>query len=197
MTLTSKTKTKFKSKARVKRKYTRRKVQAQLESKPKVISGLRPTAEKGTNPKDVFGFAKVPLILNTPTGEILQAVGKKIGAIKYGPYNYRVAKVQAGVYLEALKRHTTLLIDGEDFDRDTGYPHICFILATADIVADAWVNGFLIDNRPVPGRAGELMALLNEKPGDKPKTREEIMELFRHLIPAERDTTFTMEGKSK
>jgi hypothetical protein len=162
-------------------------------TKAERVVGIRPTSESGMNPKDIYGLAKVPLSLNSIPGQILMAMGKKIGAIKYGEYNYRVAKVQGRVYLEALQRHTGLLLDGEDFDRDTGYPHICFILACADIVADAWVNGFLIDTRPLPSRAGELMALLNEKPGEAPRTPDQIMDLFRGFINSERDTTYMME----
>lgn len=162
-------------------------------SEPVKIRGIRPSTEIGQNPKDNYGLAKVPLSLNSPIGQILMAIGKKVGAQKYGEYNYRVAKVQSRVYLEALQRHTTLLLDGEDFDRDTGYPHICFVLACADIVADAWVNGYLIDTRPLPGRAGELMALLNEKPNAPPRTPEENMQLFRNLLGAERQTDFMMD----
>jgi hypothetical protein len=161
--------------------------------KPERVVGIRPTNEAGMNPKDIYGHAKVPLSLNSPPAQVLMAIGKKVGAIKYGEYNYRVAKVQSRIYLEALQRHTLLLLDGEDFDRDTGYPHICFILACADIVADAWVNGHLIDTRPIAGRTGELVALLNEKPGDEPRTPEQNMELFRKFINSSRDTTYMME----
>lgn len=162
--------------------------------KPQRVIGIRPSTETGMNPKDIYGIAKVPLSLNTPTGQILMAMGKKIGAIKYGEYNHRVAKVQSRVYLEAWQRHTLLYLDGEDFDRDTGYPHICFILACADIVADAWANGHLIDTRPVPGRSGELIAMLNEVPGQATRTPAEIMELFRDFRRRPADRTYSEEG---
>ncbi len=162
-------------------------------TKPTKVRGIRPTDEAGVNPKDTYGLAKVPLTLNSPIGQILMAMGKKIGAQKYGEYNYRVAKVQSRVYLEALLRHNQLLLDGEDFDRDTGYPHICFVLACGDIVADAWINGHLIDTRPLPGRAGELVAMLNEQPGDVARTPEDIMEMFRGFLQAPRDTRFMQD----
>lgn len=165
-----------------------------MTTKPQRVVGIRPTSESGMNPKDIYGIAKVPLSLNTPTGQIMMAMGKKIGAIKYGEYNHRVAKVQSRIYLEAWQRHTLLYLDGEDFDRDTGYPHICFILATADIVADAWANGHLIDTRPVPGRAGELIAMLNETPGAPTRTPEQIMELFRDFKRRPADRTYSEEG---
>lgn len=161
--------------------------------KPQRVIGIRPSSEKGMNPKDIYGLAKIPLDLNTPTGQIFMAIGKKIGAIKYGEYNHRVAKVQSRVYLGALQRHTLLYLDGEDFDRDTGYPHLCFILACTDIVADAWANGHLIDTRPIPGRAGELIAMLNEKPGDKVKTPDDIMKLFKQFTRTPRETRFMMD----
>lgn len=169
--------------------------------KAKWLSGLRANLNAGMNPKDAHGIAKVPLAQNTPIGQILMSLGKGIGSVKYGPYNYRKAPVQAIVYLEALLRHTQLLIDGEDFDRDTGYPHVCFMLACADIVADAWINGMLVDNRPLAGRAGELMAALNLKPGQPTRTPEENMEIFRNLLSSARDTRYMLEndtnGKTK
>jgi hypothetical protein len=146
------------------------------------INGLRPTTEEGTNPKDQFGVEKVPLALIPGTAQVLQAMCMGDGAEKYGPYNYRVSKVQALIYLEAVLRHVHALIDGEDFDSMTGYPHIGYVMATASIYADAWVNGFLIDNRPVPGMTPELMALYNHIPGQPRKTAEELKAGLLKLI---------------
>lgn len=110
------------------------------------------------------------------------ALGLKHGARKYGPFNWRVEPVQGRVYLEAAKRHLGLLLDGEDFDRDTGLHHGCFVLATMAIYMDAMVQGTLIDNRALPGRTGDLVSFFNESP-DQDHTRSELVAGFRRLVP--------------
>ncbi len=110
------------------------------------------------------------------------ALGLKHGARKYGPFNWRVEPVQGRVYLEAARRHLALLLDGEDFDRDTGIHHGAFILATTAIYMDAMVHGTLIDNRALPGRTGDLVAYFNELPG-KTLTRSELVAGFKRLVP--------------
>lgn len=166
-----------------------------LPRSTKWISGLRPTNEVGSNPKDELGMLKVPLGLVSPTASVLQALCMQDGSEKYGPYNYRVAKVQALIYLEACKRHLDALIDGEDFDTNTGKPHVGYALATLQIYADAWINGHLIDNRPLPGSAGELMYMFTRSPGDAELTPKEIQERILSVVEgnqkanADADTT--------
>jgi Domain of unknown function (DUF5664) len=153
-----------------------------MKPKPKIISGLRPTKEKGTNPKDNYGILKMPYGAVSPVAETLLALCMGHGAAKYGYFNYRVSKVQALIYLEACRRHLNALLDGEDFDLKTGYPHVGFIMATAAVYADAWVNGFLIDNRPLPGKTGALINAFERVPGDPPHTPERIKELLLSVI---------------
>lgn len=103
------------------------------------------------------------------------------GAQKYGPYNWRVEPVQGRIYLEAAERHLNLLLDGEDFDRDTGIHHGAFVLSTMAIYLDAMVYGTLIDNRPLPGRTGDLVAYFNRIPGQS-RTKDELRDGFVNLI---------------
>lgn len=104
------------------------------------------------------------------------------GAQKYGPYNWRVEPVQGRIYLEAAERHLNLLLDGEDFDRDTGIHHGAFVLSTIAIYLDAMVHGTLIDNRPISGRSGDLVAFFNRTPGVV-RTKEELRDGFVSLLP--------------
>lgn len=153
-----------------------------------MVVGLRPSIanQAGNNPKDRYGLAKVPFSLIPSTALVFMALGLKHGASKYGPFNWRVEPVQGRVYLEAALRHLLLLLDGEDFDRDTGYHHGCFVLATTAIFMDSLVGGRQIDNRALPGRTGDLVAFYNDLPGTQ-KTKQELMDGFSALIPASLD----------
>lgn len=110
------------------------------------------------------------------------------GAKKYGPFNWRVEPVQGRIYLEAAERHLNLLLDGEDFDRDTGIHHGAFVLSTIAIYLDAMVHGTLIDNRPLAGRTGDLVAFFNRTPGQE-RTRDELRDGFINLLKGPRPTT--------
>lgn len=112
----------------------------------------------------------------------MMAMGLKEGARKYGPFNWRVEPVQGRVYLEAALRHLLLLLDGEDFDRDTGIHHGAFVLSTMAIFIDTLLQGRQIDNRALPGRSGDLVAYFNDLPGTM-RSKEELMAGFKALIP--------------
>jgi hypothetical protein len=152
-------------------------------SLPQLIVGLRPSnaSTQGNNPKDRYGLAKVPFSLTPSTAIVMMSMGLKEGARKYGPFNWRVEPVQGRVYLEAALRHLLLLLDGEDFDRDTGVHHSAFILSTIAIFVDSLVHGTQIDNRALPGRTGDLVAFFNDAPGVT-KTKEELMQGFAKLV---------------
>ena len=125
---------------------------------------------------------KLPMGLVSETAAALCALCMKDGAEKYGPYNYRISKVQSYVYLEALRRHLAAIWDGEDFDKATGKPHIGYLLSTAQIFADAWVNGYLIDNRPNPGAAGDIINAFSVGPNDPELTAGQITERLLNII---------------
>lgn len=157
---------------------------ASIVSPPKLIVGLRPSVARttGNNPKDRYGLAKVPFSLVPSTALTFMALGLKEGARKYGPFNWRVEPVQGRVYLEAALRHLLLLLDGEDFDRDTGVHHGAFVLSTIAIFMDSLVQGTQIDNRALPGRTGDLVAFFNDLPGQN-KSKEDLIVGFQRLVP--------------
>lgn len=113
------------------------------------VSGLR-TAAEGDNPKEVAGSLKDPLTL-VPQGSVrAMARAFACGADKYGPYNWRVTKVRARVYIEAAMRHLGELLDGLDADPESGENPAAHVMASMAIYLDAMACGTLVDDRPVP-----------------------------------------------
>ena len=157
-----------------------------LRPAPGWKSGLRPTDEVGINPKDRLGAAKVPLRHVNVTSQVLQALCMDDGSVKYGPYNYAVEPIQAIGYLEACQRHVLAILDGQDFDSLTGKPHIGYALSTLGIYGYAWLNGSLIDNRPVPGVGGLLLDALATTPGAPPRSPEDYRRIFDTIQEAGR-----------
>lgn len=115
---------------------------------------------KGINPKDVIGRTKAPLALVPAALPIITSIVMRLGAKKYGPYNWRLNKVLRTVYLEAAMRHLLSALDGEDVDPESGVPHEAHAAACMGIILDALVTGNLVDNRPTPGVAGKLIGIL-------------------------------------
>jgi len=115
-----------------------------------------PDAE-GENPKDRIGETKPPLHLIPPAAEILEAVVMGLGARKYGPFNWRSAKVRATVYVAAAKRHLAQWLDGVDDDSESGVSHLAHARACLGILLDAQATGNVIDDRPPKGPASALI----------------------------------------
>lgn len=114
-------------------------------------------APTGINPKDAVGMTKPDLSLVPPASALYQAQAMMDGARKYGPYNWRSNPVLMRVYIAAAQRHLSQLLDGEDFDPISGCHHLGHALACMGILADARETGNLVDDRPVPGPAGEMI----------------------------------------
>lgn len=114
--------------------------------------------ETGTNPKDLLGMQKVALHLVPPASRIYQALAMMDGAKKYGPYNWRKKKVRLSIYLDALDRHISAYLDGEEVAADSGVPHLAHAIACLGIIIDAKETGCLVDDRPEPGVAAKLLS---------------------------------------
>jgi hypothetical protein len=115
-----------------------------------------------TNPKDIIGDTKPPLHLVPPALIINTAMVMKLGAKKYGPYNWRKNKVRRTVYLSAALRHILSALDGDDIDSESGRPHEANCAACMGIILDAMATGNLIDDRPTPGASARLIKELTE-----------------------------------
>ena len=110
-----------------------------------------------SNPKSQYGIKKPPMELVPPSAKIFLAEGFKDGAEKYGPYNWREESVAASVYVGAAQRHLDQWWDGEENASDSGVHHLAHALSCIAIIVDAKETGNLIDNRPLPGAAAELI----------------------------------------
>jgi hypothetical protein len=129
------------------------------------------------NPKDVIGSNKIPVHLFPQAAVYMGALGNADGAFKYGRNNWRAAEIRYTVYLDAIKRHCDALLESEDEDPESGLNHLCHILATAGIIADAMANDKLVDDRNYTPKPGAWRGFVNkltphvkrlrEKHGDK------------------------------
>lgn len=111
------------------------------------------------NPKQAFGDKKLQVGLVPRALTLIAAPAFKEGARKYGPYNWRTTKVEAMTYIAAIERHLAAYLDGEDVDPESteGKTHLGGIAACVAILADAEINGQLIDNRPPKAKTGEYI----------------------------------------
>jgi len=111
------------------------------------------------NPKTRAGAAKPALISVIPTASLLH-LGEvmKLGANKYGPFNWRETPVPAETYMDAAMRHLLSWQDGENKDPESGMSHLAHVMACMAIIIDAEENGMLDDNRPKAGRVGEMIS---------------------------------------
>ena len=116
---------------------------------------------KLSNPKDVIGSTKLPLSLVPETSLAWQAMAHLHGAMKYGAWNWRTAGVRVSIYVDAIKRHIAAWWSGEDFDRDSGLPHLAHVVACCNILLDAHFCKMLTDDRPAPLPVGDLIAKCN------------------------------------
>lgn len=116
-----------------------------------------------TNPKDRIGETKPPVWLVPASANIMEAEVFRLGAAKYGPYNWREKKVRATVYIAAALRHLYSALDGEDIDPESNQPHIAHARACTGILLDALATGNLIDDRPTKGATARLIVELTKK----------------------------------
>jgi hypothetical protein len=115
------------------------------------------------NPKQIFGDKKVNMGVVPPASTIYEALAMQDGARKYGPFNWRITKVEAMTYVAACRRHLDSWVDGEENARDSGYPHLAHAKACLGILIDAMECSALIDNRPPAGPAAGLLERWEKK----------------------------------
>ena len=71
----------------------------------------------------------------------------KLGAEKYGPFNWRETGVCATTYVAAIMRHLNAWRDGEDLDPESGISHIAHVACSCNILLDAKHCNTLQDDR--------------------------------------------------
>lgn len=121
---------------------------ASLEEAETHAAGACDPTWKSTNPKDSIGATKIPLHLVPTTAIALAALAHHNGRGKYGAWNWRIAGVRASIYLDALFRHVSRWIHGEEVDPEDGVPNLGGALACLNIIIDARACGKLVDDRP-------------------------------------------------
>ena len=120
----------------------------------------RPNPTQGypdDNPKTAYGDRKAPVHLVPPIAIVKEANVFKLGAKKYGPFNWREHTVSSSVYYGAALRHLMAYWDGEDIDPESGETHLAHARACLAILLDAEANQKLNDNRPLKGSTGEFI----------------------------------------
>ena len=106
---------------------------------------------KPSNPKDIFGVRKVPLLSVLPARVLAGiALGMLEGALKYGRHNYRVVGVRASVYVDAAMRHIAQFWEGENIDTESkaNLHHIDKAITTLIVLRDGILQGNFVDDRP-------------------------------------------------
>lgn len=124
------------------------------------------------NPKDAAGSSKTPFHLVPESATAQEAEVMRLGASKYGAYNWRTKAVKASVYVSALRRHLAAWFDRKDNDPESGLSHLAHARANLGILLDAEHVGQLIDDRPSPG--GTLAPMF-------PATLDSIQDQVRRL----------------
>ena len=99
------------------------------------------------DPKGQIGATKAPLGLVPPYAMEQTAWVHKLGADKYGPWNWRETGVCASTYVNAILRHLNAWRDGEDLDPESGISHLAHIACSANILMDARYCSKLQDDR--------------------------------------------------
>jgi hypothetical protein len=101
---------------------------------------------------------KAPIGLVPASAIVLEALAMADGARKYGPYSWREKPVVCSIErASAAMRHILSWMDREECASDSGIPHLAHARADLGILLDAAECGMLVDDRPAPGKAGELI----------------------------------------
>jgi hypothetical protein len=99
------------------------------------------------NPKTIYGIQKPSLGL-IPLAALEAAAGAhRLGADKYGEWNWRERQVAASVYIHAMLRHIKAWQEIEDIDPESGVSHLGHVIACCGILLDAQRHGQLVDDR--------------------------------------------------
>jgi hypothetical protein len=101
------------------------------------------------DPKGAVGALKTPLGLIPSYAMAETAWVHKLGAEKYGPFNWRKTGVCASTYVNAIMRHLNAWRDGETLDPESGISHLAHVACSCNILLDAGFCGTLQDDRNI------------------------------------------------
>lgn len=130
-----------------------------------IVEPLKPAADKkASNPKDLVGTRKVPILSVIPLrvlGEVALALFE--GARKYGRFNWRKSGVAVSVYVDAAGRHLADFVEGVDIDKASGVHHLSKAIAGLMVLRDSIMHGNAIDDRPPAANGGTWLEAQNEQ----------------------------------
>ena len=101
------------------------------------------------DPKGAAGALKTPLSLIPSYAMEQTAWVHKLGAEKYGLFNWRDTGVCASTYVNAIMRHLNAWRDGETLDPESGISHLAHIACSCNILMDADHCNKLQDDRNI------------------------------------------------
>lgn len=162
-----------------------------------LVAGLKNggiNMEKDSNPKAVFGDAKVGLS-SVPMGPLYGvAMAMMEGGLKYGKHNYRALGCKHSTYFDAAIGHLVTWHEGEDIDEESGLHHLLKAAASIFVMYDSILMKNDQDDRPikypkgVPLRINPLVQELKKK---YPLSKDAFTELHKKLGLAIKAETFT------
>lgn len=117
-----------------------------------------PAPDAGVNPKDAAGQRKPGLSCVPPIALLEEGVVMRLGAAKYGAFNWQETAVRASVYYDAALRHLLSWFAGEDVDPESGVSHLAHVRACCGILIDGAASGKMVDDRPRTTSAAEFIA---------------------------------------
>ena len=126
------------------------------------------------DPKGQVGSLKAPLGLVPPYAMEQTSWVHKLGADKYGPWNWRETGVCASTYVNAILRHLNAWRDGESLDPESGITHLAHIACSANILMDAEYCGKLQDDR-------NKRPTKDETEDGSPKVGSSLEDMWREL----------------
>lgn len=107
---------------------------------------MKPEHTKKSGP----GSKKAPLGL-IPLGPLYEVAEVfRLGAEKYGRFEYANSVAPASMYTDACRRHIYAWIGGEETDVESGRSHLAHAIADLLILMVAERQGSLDDDRPPP-----------------------------------------------
>lgn len=132
------------------------------------------------DPKGAAGAAKTPLGLIPPFAMEQTAWAHKLGAEKYGPFNWRDTGVCASTYINAIMRHLNAWRDGENLDPESGISHLAHIICSCNILLDADYCDTLQDDRNVLPNAD--IKFMSANGGSPYKPESELDDLVNDVL---------------
>jgi hypothetical protein len=115
---------------------------------PVTADGAKHEDAPSGDPKQSAGSNKVSLwhIPKVVIAEASEAM--RVGAKKYGAFNWLDQPMRASTYIDAIDRHMAEWIGGRDQDHETKLSPLAHVIASCTILMVQQMLGKLIDDRP-------------------------------------------------